>query len=91
MTITVGIILGHFDIFDEAFIKLAVQCVFCVALPCLGCRGLGIYVNFYSNKFIWEFFLALLILKAIALFFSFLSIFICQNKSTGGGIGDIDL
>lgn len=86
LTIGVGGLTGYLGIFKaKDFVPQAVKYVFYIAIPSLVARGIGIYVDFYSDKFIWEYISAFLILRAIALVFSFLSVYV--NKDAG--IGDV--
>lgn len=54
------------------FVPSAVKYVFYVALPCLVINGLGINIDIYDEEFLWKYINAFLILRAIALVFSFL-------------------
>lgn len=68
ISIALGIIMAYFKIFDEqTFVPIAVKFVFHVALPLLVLRGLGVIVNFYDERFQWNYILSFLVLRAIAL------------------------
>lgn len=87
-TIGLGVTLGKFGVFDLSTVAHAVKFVFHVALPCLVVKGLGIGIDFYSDKNIWKFIAAYLILRAIALVVAFASLFLHHDRSKVG-IGDV--
>jgi predicted permease len=68
LTVGMGGVFGYAGILNaQDFVIVAVRFVFYVALPCLVLYGVGINVNFYSDKFLWNYFAAFLVLRAIAL------------------------
>jgi predicted permease len=90
LTVALGIALAYFKVFDaETFVPQTIKFVFRVALPFHIIRGIGINVDFYNPKFQWNFIVAFLLLRAIALVVSFgwvLSSTFCRgNKDTGIG------
>jgi len=67
-TVGLGSIMGWAGVLKEhEFVRMTVHFIFYVALPCLVLNGIGIGVDFYSNKFLWMYILAFFLLRAIAL------------------------
>eukprot|EP00041_Stephanoeca_diplocostata_P040111 m.3648 g.3648 ORF g.3648 m.3648 type:complete len:432 (+) comp2951_c0_seq1:116-1411(+) len=66
-TILLGFALSAAGVFHIDHVPVLVKFVFCVALPCLVVRGIGIGVDFYSDKFIWEYIGAFILLRAVSL------------------------
>lgn len=84
ITICTGVLMGHFEILEtKSFLPQATRFVFNVALPLHILNGLGIGVDFYDDTFLWKFICVFLILRIIALFFSFV---VATKK---GGLGDV--
>jgi predicted permease len=50
-----------------SFVPQSTTYVFSVALPCLVLNSLGIQIDFYSEAFLWDFIVAFLILRVLAL------------------------
>jgi hypothetical protein len=90
-TIGVGGIAGCVRVFEvDTFVAFMTQFVFSVSIPCLVIRGIGIGVDFYSEKFIWEYIVAFLILRMLALVFSLIVILI-SNWRKKEPLHDLDL
>lgn len=89
-TILVGAIMGKRSpgMFDKVFVEKSVQFVFHIALPCLIVKGIGVGVDFYSQKFVWEFISVFLALRLFALAFAILSLLFHRDRSQIG-IGDM--
>jgi predicted permease len=84
ITICIGALMGHFEILEtKSFLPQATRFVFNVALPLHILNGLGIGVDFYDDTFLWKFICLFLILRVIALFFSF------GVATRKGGLGDV--
>lgn len=67
-TIFIGGLCGVFGVLKpDEFVPQAVRFVFYIALPCLVTKGIGIGIDFYSEKNIWAYIVAFLILRAISL------------------------
>lgn len=67
-TIFIGGLCGVFGVLQpDEFVPQAVRFVFYIALPCLVTKGIGIGIDFYSEKNIWAYIVAFLILRAISL------------------------
>jgi predicted permease len=74
LTTLFGVLLGFCKIFDaNVFVSQSTTFVFYVALPSLVLNSLGIQIDFYSEKFLWDFIVAFLLLRAIALFVAIVS------------------
>jgi predicted permease len=85
-TIALGAAMGAMGFFQEkTFTPIAVKFVFSAALPCEIIRGIGIYVDFYNDKFLWNYIKAFLYLRVIFLLISFLSLYAGKNKDFGLG------
>jgi hypothetical protein len=80
LTTLFGAIMAACKVFDNAFVRQAVQFVFYVALPCLVVSGLGIWIDFSSDLFIWNFILAYLELRGIALGSAIIVVLILNRK-----------
>lgn len=80
VTTLLGAIMAACKVFDNAFVRQAVQFVFYVALPCLVVSGLGIWIDFSSDLFIWDFIFAFLELRAIALGAAIIVVLILNRK-----------
>jgi hypothetical protein len=89
LTVALGIALAYWNVFDaKVFVPSTVKFVFRVALPLHILRGIGINVDWYNPKFQWNFIVAFLLLRAIALVASVgwvLSSTICRDRDTGIG------
>ncbi|KAL7545945.1 hypothetical protein ACHAWF_009296 [Thalassiosira exigua] len=79
-TIAIGTGTGGLGHFSDQFVTHAVKFVFFIALPSLIVKGIGIGVDFYSEKNIWTFIVAFLILRVIALFFALVEILLANWK-----------
>ena len=67
-TIAIGALCGVLGVLKpDEFVPQAVRFVFYIALPCLVTKGIGVGIDFYSEKNIWSYIVAFLILRAIAL------------------------
>jgi predicted permease len=76
LTVGMGSIMGWAGIFKvKEFVPVVVRFVFYVALPCLVLSGIGIGVDFYSNKILWMYIIAFLLLRVIALVVIFIVVF----------------
>lgn len=92
LTVGMGSIMGWAGIFEaQEFVTLTVRFVFYVALPCLVLNGIGIGVDFYSDKFLWSYIAAFLILRAIALVVIFIVVFTAnwRAKERKYGLGHV--
>ena len=91
VTIAIGVGVGILDIISSAeeFVHLATSFVFNIALPCLITKGIGIGMDFYSNK--WSFIGVFLILRGIALIIALLVILLTNWKDgrRASGIGNV--
>lgn len=89
LTVLLGAVLARCRIFDaDTFVPQTISFVFRVALPLHIIRGIGINVDWYNPMFQWNFIVAFLLLRAIALVASIiwvLSSTICRDKNTGIG------
>mmetsp|Transcript_3811 Transcript_3811/g.6601 ORF Transcript_3811/g.6601 Transcript_3811/m.6601 type:complete len:426 (-) Transcript_3811:24-1301(-) len=91
-TIGIGGLCGVFGVFKpDEFVPQAVRFVFYVALPCLVTKGIGIGIDFYSEKNIWSYIVAFLILRAISLILAVLAILFTnwREKQRREGIGHV--
>lgn len=92
LTIAAGIICGYGKVFDSSkFIPQSVQFVFNVALPCHIAKGIGIGVDFYDDAFLWDYILAFLALRAIALVIAFVAVLVASKRDSTNlhGIGEV--
>jgi len=84
LTVGFGILLGHFQLLNNTtFLPQATKFVFNIALPLHIFKGIGIATDFYDDSFLWKFIFVFLILRAIALIFSFLA------AARNGNIGQV--
>jgi predicted Kef-type K+ transport protein len=75
----------------SAFVPQSTKFVFCVALPCFVVSSLGIQINFYSEAFLWDFIVAFLILRVLALAVAILVVIstLGGRRKTNGMMGQI--
>jgi predicted permease len=79
LTVGLGSIIGWARVLEEhEFVRMTVHFIFYVALPCLVLNGIGIGVDFYSDKFLWMYIVAFLLLRAIALIIIFTIIWLAN-------------
>ncbi len=84
LTIGIGIMMGNFHVLDtKTFLPQATKFVFHIALPLHIFKGIGIGTDFYDDSFLWKFICVFLVLRVIALLFSFI---VATKK---GGIGQV--
>lgn len=91
-TVGLGSIMGWAGIFKaQEFVPVTVHFVFYVALPCLVLNGIGIGVDFYSNKFLWMYIVSFLLLRAIALIIIFIIVLLVNwiAKERRYGLGNV--
>jgi hypothetical protein len=63
-----GVLAGFVKLLDASvFVSQSTTFVFYVALPSLILNSLGIQIDFYSEKFLWDFIVAFLLLRVVAL------------------------
>ena len=71
-------------IFDaKTFVPQSTTFIFYAALPGLVLNALGIKIDLYDEKFLWEFIFAFLILRAIALVVAFIVVACDSSKGIG--------
>ena len=90
VTIAIGSGVGILGaISADEFVPRAVKFVFDIALPCLITKGIGMGIDFYSETNIWEFIVAFLILRAVALFVALLTVLLTnwRSKNRAKGLG----
>lgn len=91
-TIGIGGLCGVLGVLKpDEFVPQAVRFVFYIALPCLVTKGIGIGIDFYSEKNIWAFIASFLILRAISLFLVVLHVLAInwREKQRRVGIGHV--
>jgi hypothetical protein len=87
LTVLIGIIMGHFKVFDAAtFCPQATRFVFFVALPLLVLKGLGVGIDFNSTS-LWSYVAAFLIIRVVALLIS-IGVFL-RNKDKSKSVGEV--
>jgi hypothetical protein len=68
LTTIFGVLAGFVKILDATvFVSQSTTFVFYVALPSLILNSIGIQTDFYSEKFLWDFIVAFLLLRVVAL------------------------
>ena len=89
-TLCIGILAGILDIIPaDEFVTQATAFVFYVALPALITKGIGLGVDFYDDKYIWEYIGAFLVLRILALVLALMIILLinynekCRVKGLG--------
>lgn len=91
-TISIGGLCGVFGVLKpDEFVPQAVRFVFYIALPCLVTKGIGIGIDFCSEKNIWSYIVAFLILRAISLVLAIAVILFTnwREKRRREGIGHV--
>lgn len=84
LTIFIGIVMGYFQILNvKSFLPQATTFIFNVALPLHIFKGIGLATDFYDDSFLWMFICVFLLVRIIALLFSFV---VATRK---GGIGQV--
>lgn len=75
----------------EKFVPQAVEVVFKILLPSLIIKGLGTIIDFYTDKNVWMFISAFLILRAMALCIAFLAVLFSNwiERRPANGLGYI--
>ena len=75
----------------DKFVPQAVQLVFKILLPSLVIKGLGTVIDFYTDKNIWVFISAFLVLRVMALLIAFLAVLFSnwREKRPVNGLGYI--
>lgn len=83
--------MAYFRLFDaKTFVPQASTFVFRVALPLHVFRGIGIVVDFYDDKFQWEYINSFLLLRAVALVLCFAWVLVTSTTNgTKGSIGQV--
>ena len=84
LTTLLGILAGYMKILDaKTFVPHSTTFIFYAALPSLVLNALGIKIDLYDDKNLWEFISVFLILRAIALVVAFLAVAADSRKGVG--------
>ena len=84
LTIILGVLAGHLKLLDAAaFVPHTTTFIFYAALPCLVLNALGIKIDLYDEKFLWDFIFVFLILRALALAVACCLVAVDKRKGVG--------